>query len=192
MASNAAATLVTTRSRRTSPGGLTRWPLQRRPLPVRWNHGPWATAPPAAVASSRTRQRPVGTVGRITIPGAERAAAPRWAHRSWAAVCSLFAFALVWVVLSWAGVLVVVASFVVPVWAAAPALVVAGTAARVGLGAFRTPGPARQGWCRRALPAVTTTAWVLVSLTAAFDRLGGPSYVVAEPAGSGGCRAVVV
>lgn len=107
-------------------------------------------------------------------------------------MCSLFALALVWVVLSWAGVLVVVGSTVIPVWAAAPALVLAGTAARVGLGAYRAPRPGPECWWRWALPAGTAAAWVLVPLTAAVDGFGGPSYVVTEPAGSGGCRAVVV
>lgn len=134
----------------------------------------------------------VGTVAWVSTPGPELAAvASPWARRSWAAVYALLALALVWVLLSWAGVLVVVRSTVVPVWAAAPALLLAGTAVRVGLGAFRVSRPALQGWWRWLLPTVTACAWVLVPLTAAANGFGGPSYVVAEPAGSGGCRAVV-
>ncbi len=116
---------------------------------------------------------------------------PPWAHRSWVAAYAVLALALIWVFLSWAGVLVVVGSTVLPVWAAAPALVVAGTAIRLGLVVFRVPRPAWQGSWRWALPAVTATAWLLVPVTAVVQGVGQQAFTVAEPAGSGGCRAVV-
>lgn len=142
---------------------------------------------------STAHRRPVGTVERVSTPEAElAAAAPPWVRRSWVAAYALLALTLVWVLLSWAGVLVVVESTVIPIWVAAPALLLAGTAARVGLGALRVPRPARQSWWRWVPPTVTAAAWVLVPLTAASNVIGGPSYVVVEPAGSGGCRAIVV
>ncbi len=113
------------------------------------------------------------------------------ARRSWLAAHGLIGLALGWVLLSWGGVLVVVGSTVVPTWAAAPALLLAGTAVRLGLRASRVPTPSPEGRWRWSLPTVTACAWVLVPLTAVANGFGGPTYVVVEPAGSGGCRAVV-
>lgn len=157
-----------------------------------WLRGRGIQGPPTSGPEPWAHRGSVGTVEGVSTPDPELAAAAApWARRSWAGAYALLALALVWVVLSWAGVVVVVGSIVVPIWAAAPALLLAGTAARMGLGVFRVQRPAPEGWWRWALPTVTAGAWVLVPLTAAANGFGGPSYVVVEPAGSGGCRAVV-
>lgn len=123
-------------------------------------------------------------------PGRVGVASP-WARRTWVAAYAFLSLALVWVLLSWVGVLVVVGSTVVPVWAAGPVLLLTWAIVRMGLSVLRVPGPSPDSWWRWLLPTATACAWVLVPLTAAVSGFGGTSYVVVEPAGSGGCRAVV-
>ncbi|MGB3763584.1 MAG: hypothetical protein WA966_10195 [Ornithinimicrobium sp.] len=113
-------------------------------------------------------------------------------RRSWNAAHGLVCVTAASVVLSWAGVLVVVGSTVVPIWVLLPALLAACTVQRVGLRAFRVPRPPRGTRWRRLLPTVTVCAWVLGPPTAALDWVGSPTYTFLEPPGSDGCRAVVV
>ena len=136
---------------------------------------------------------PVGRVAGMTVEGVKPLEDAPWQARSaWVAAYLLTVLALVLILLSWAGVLVVVGLHVVSTWAAAPVLLVAGTGARVVLSLRTVPRPSlRSGW-RRALLVSTSCAWVLVPPTAAWQLLGSPSYTVAQHAGSDRCRVVVV
>lgn len=114
-----------------------------------------------------------------------------WARRAWAAAHVLLASALVGVWLSWSGVLIVVGTTVVPFWAVALVLLLGWTALRLGLGAFQVSRPSlATGW-RLLLSTMTASTCLLVPLTAVASGFTGPSYVVVEPAGPGGCRVVV-
>jgi len=110
----------------------------------------------------------------------------------WTAAYLVTVLALVVMLLYRAGILIVVGSHVLSTWAAAPALLVAGTGARMVLRLCRVPRPSlRRSW-RWALLLITECAWLLVPLSAAFEFFGSPSYTVARPAPSAGCRVVVV
>lgn len=129
----------------------------------------------------------------MSAEGAAQGDDSSWPSRSvWLAAYLLTASSTVVLLLSWPGILIVVGSHVVSTWAAAPALLAVGTAARLVLSRARIPRPSLPHWWRGALMASTWCAWMLVPLGAAWQLVGSPSYTVARHRGAVECRVVVV
>jgi len=134
---------------------------------------------------------------RIEVPGTGRPVARRL--RGAAVACLLLA--VVVVVGSWNGLLLIVARHVIPGWVVGNTLIVA-TLLLMLVGAMWRRGEPSSGRRPDLRTAVRRpTSWLLVlsaviavlgnTLGAADDLISGAAYHVLEPSGPGGCRAVV-
>ncbi|MEV0095340.1 hypothetical protein [Streptomyces sp. NPDC050738] len=100
-------------------------------------------------------------------------------------------------VASWSDLLLIVAGQVIPGWAASAALLLTVlTFKRVHTALYRTPTtlapPHRRSALPRLVPGLLAAAAALgVAFGGASDLLGDANYLVLQPAGPGGCTAVV-